>query len=113
VTENIDLGDSFGPQPISYVDGYDYGGLYTSGNTAKVSAGFQPTDHGAWFHNHPWDFDPSVNEKNKRPSLGPGYDEEVINQLHKDHPLIETYILGPDGILRKFWQPRDKGEIVK
>lgn len=113
VTENIDLGDGFGPNPISYVDGYDYGGLYTSGNTAHGTFGMHPTDHGAWFHNHPWDFDLGVNETNQRPSSGPGKDQDVINQLHQDHPLIETYILGPDGILRQFWQPGDRGVIVK
>jgi hypothetical protein len=112
VTEDIDLGDGFGPQSISRVDGYDYGGLYTSNDTGAVTLGPAPSHLGAWFHNHPWDFSVN-NEGNQRPSPGPDKDEGKIRQLHKNQPLVDTYILGPDGVLRKFWQPGDKGEIVK
>lgn len=114
VTEDIDLGDGFGPQSISHVDGYDYGGLYTSGNTGHVTLGPPPPHLGAWFHNHPWDPDLTLNQDNQRPSLGASSDESVINQLHRsNNPLMETYILGPDGVLRRFLLPSDKGEIVK
>jgi hypothetical protein len=112
VTDTIDLGDGFGPQSISHVDGYDYRGLYTSENTGKVTLGPVPPYLGAWFHNHPWDFGVN-NDDNQKPSPGPDKDEGVIKLIHQTDPLVDTYILGPDGILRKFWRPGDKGEIVK
>lgn len=112
VTDTIDLGDGFGPQTISHIDGYDYGGLNTSANNSKVTLGPPPPHLGGWFHNHPWD--PGVdNDANQRPSPGPSYDEGTINFLHKTDPLMETYILGPDGVLRRFLLPSDKGKVVK
>lgn len=114
VTQNIDLGDGYGPQPISYLDGYDYGGLYTSGNGVHVTLGPAPEHLGGWFHNHPWDFDSSINEKNLGPSAELGGDWDFINWLHRhDRPEMETYIQGPDGQLREFWLPGDKGRIVR
>jgi hypothetical protein len=112
VPEVIDLGDGFGPQPISHVDGYDYGGLFTSRNTGQVNLGPYPSHLGGWFHNHPWENHVN-NDDNERPSLGPGKDEPVIKNFNNKQPQVYTYIQGPDGVLRKFWGPYDKGEIVK
>jgi hypothetical protein len=109
VTENIDLGDGFGPQSISHVDGYDYGGLYTSDDPRRVTLGPPPPHLGGWFHSHTWE--PGLDQQNQEPSPD---DQVEMARLHRQNdPLIETYILGPDGVLRKFWQPGDKGQIVK
>ncbi len=113
VTDSVDLGDGFGPQSFPRLDGYDYGGLYTSRNGGKVTLGPAPPNLGAWFHNHPWDPDLSINEGNQAPSSGKGNDWDFINELHKKTPAMKTYILGPDGQLREFWMPGDKGRIVK
>jgi hypothetical protein len=108
-----DIGN--GPAPFM-LDRYDYPGLVTSNNPDAVLLGAPPSDVSGWGHNHPYDIMASqkTNDDNRRPSEvdndGKPGDWSFTHIIQKTTPGFETYILGPDGILRRFHN-NDQDEV--
>jgi len=107
-----------GPVPF-LLDRFSYPGLFTSNDPDKVFFGAAPPDAAYWLHNHPNDSTGlgNDNENNDDPSPadndGSHGDWYWAHQIQKTNPNFGTYIVGPDGVLRRFQHNNGDMVVVK
>jgi hypothetical protein len=105
-----------GPLPF-LLDRFKYPGLFTSNDPDKVFFGPVPADAAGWLHNHPRStFDLGNDDQanaNPSPADGARGDWYFARQVQKTKPDFGTYIVGPDGVLRRFQHNDSDGVVVK